>query len=438
MLRKIIAFMIFLAGCVFVTGCNNKKTTLKTIPTITTKSDKPNSTTSGNNTNIIISTTETNYLFASPDGEDTGDGSAIDPYSLAKALQKMKAGSIVYLIPGTYEITGGINLNTAGSEAHPNSILALGEGAIFDFQEGSGLTIAGSYWYLYNISFTNCFTGANYKGACTVNGNGNIIEYCRAYNNRTHGFYLSSAAADNKLISCTSKFNKYGGGIASGFYLSGSGTGNMLNVCLAFRNEDSGFDITATKQIIFMDCLAIENGVFEDGTVNSDSAGTKAGFAFYDKNHVFENCTAYENEYGFYAKGNNDGSFKISNSSAIDNKIINFRLYNGNTTMELDNVLSYNEISSSYQDDINGYCKNSLFCYKKDGYYYTGAKSNLIDSMDSSKRGTKIDSSNYSINTLLEEPFDIVGKKKINIGTFLNRNEDFQDDITSVYFGAKY
>ena len=442
MVKRTFIVLLFAFSFLLLTACNIKTTTTttnsKNTQTSSTEKTVPISIPSYTFTYPVVY--EKDVIYASPKEVENADGSIMKPYSLNNAINKMNAGETIFLFPGTYEIEGGLTLSKAGSETDRNRIIALPNDIIFDFMKGDGLTITGSYWYIYNIKFIN-----SSDTGCKVTGRNNIIEKCESYNNERHGFSCGETSPNssyNQFRNCVAKENY--GKSSYGFHLFGEGLDNSLYNCISYRNQQTGFYIYNKKRVLVTNCISISNGI----DINGDLTSSGIGFDFSDSDHIFENCTAFNNGSGFYVK-RNGGKITFGNSSSINNVVNYDSSTDGSTNIKISNSLSYNTSGTPKKDIIIGEATNCLF-YVNNTYYYTGIFEKDINTIEEQNLGTELNSEEKEAYVIdIEFPIGFDPSNIITIDgflfpkNFLDRNEEFQnmlfpEEKPITYFGSKY
>lgn len=292
-----------------------------------------------------------NAIYAAPNGNSNGNGTASSPYDLATAVAKLassESGSIL-LKAGTYKFSDVITIGTDNNgKANAYKVMKACKGAevVLDFSGESyntsdtsvnarGIQMNGNYWY---------FQGLTIKGAADngmmLSGSHNIIEQCVFDSNRDTGLQISRRASSvtdynewpsyNTIINCTSKNNcdpaTYEN--ADGFAAKLTcGDGNVFDGCMSYNNSDDGWDLfakTATGPIgvvTIRNCIAMRNGMTEDGTTQSscDGNGFKLGGSGVGTPHIVTNCIAIENLHHGFTDNNNPSALQITNCTAFDN-----------------------------------------------------------------------------------------------------------------------
>ena len=127
-------------------------------------------------------------IYVSPSGKADAKGTAEDPAS----LKSPAPGTTIYLLPGTYKVTGTIVIEHGinGTEAEPIRLMAAPgceTRPVIDFGgTGEGLRVSGDWWYLYGFDVTN-----SGKNGVHVAGNHITLERVNAYRNGNTGIQIS-------------------------------------------------------------------------------------------------------------------------------------------------------------------------------------------------------------------------------------------------------
>lgn len=295
-----------------------------------------------------------NIYYCDPEGDDkTADGSKEKPfYSLQLAVDKVVAGDIILMNPGTYKYTDRINVPTVGAKGSGMITLRPTEGrAILDFSSQSvadanqGMRITGSYWHIYAIDICNAGdngmlierekkSGEGYTDIAnrTDQAHDNIIEFCNFYRNADTGLQMKNLATFNKVLNCDSYYNiDPGQGNADGFAVKIShGDGNYFYGCRAWQNSDDGWDQFIKKEGGFPDditttledCWAFANGYLEDGSKGSGNGnGFKMGSNQGRNNIVMNRCLAFENLNKGFDQNHNTGHMILNNCTGYAAKL---------------------------------------------------------------------------------------------------------------------
>lgn len=198
-------------------------------------------------------------------------------------------------------------------------LIGINKKATIKFNNGNFLLKNNNY--LFNLKIKN----ADSNGI-KICGSNNIIKNITVSNCKNTGIQITKNSSNNKIFNCFSYENNSGQNKADGFGCKfESGKNNIFKNCIAYNNEDDGFDLFEAKYgVKLINCFAYKNG-----TKNSTASGFKlGGFSslnkiFYPK-HFLKNCIAYNNQnYGFTAN-NQTGTIIMKKCSGYLNKKENF------------------------------------------------------------------------------------------------------------------
>lgn len=240
-------------------------------------------------------------LFASPDGTGTGLVKD-DPASLGTAISKLKAGDVLFLRGGVYDVSNTLlslrkNSGTADApiiiESYPGERAVLDGGGKGKITSGIyagdpvGLRInhGADHIYIRKIDFTNF-----YKQALVITSSYNVVEGCRFYNNKYVALQLTSNSFDNNSGKWSSGHNilrdnivhdNSDAGIVDGSHKNGgnsdgisvsAGDYNKVLHNLVYHNSDDGIDTWRSN-----DTEVAYNIVHDHGIANGDGGGIKLG-----------------------------------------------------------------------------------------------------------------------------------------------------------------
>lgn len=198
-------------------------------------------------------------------------------------------------------------------------LIGINKKAILKFNKGN--IILKNNNYVFNLRIKN----ANNNGIKII-GNNNVVKNITVSNCKNTGIQISKNSSNNKIINCFSYENNSNQNKADGFGCKfESGKDNIFKNCIAYNNEDDGFDLFEAKYgVKLINCLAYKNG--KNG---STASGFKlGGFSSIDKiyypKHFLKNCFAYGNQnYGFTAN-NQTGTIIMKKCNGYFNKKENF------------------------------------------------------------------------------------------------------------------
>lgn len=290
-------------------------------------------------------------IIVSPNGTETGEGTAANPMSLEAAVLKVAPGGIIYLQEGTYSFSTALTIgidNNGTAEAMKTMVAMDGASVRLDFSSQPydmkdtslnerGIQLNGSYWHIKDVEVY----GAADNGIF-VAGNNNIIEHCILNANRDTGLQISRRTSsladmkdwptDNLILNCTS-FNNSDpatGENADGFAAKLTcGPGNVFDGCIAYNNVDDGWDLYAKAatgpigSVTIRNSIAFRNGATTTGefTKNSDGNGFKLGGSKIANDHYVENCIAFENKNHGFTDNSNPGVITVKNCTSFNNSL---------------------------------------------------------------------------------------------------------------------
>ena len=252
--------------------------------------------------------------YISTDGRDTNDGKTPQTAfaTLAAAQQCVQPGNIVYILPGTYQITEDqisyedatykavFNMNQKGEKGKPISFVGLtvnGERPVFDLSQvnpaGFRVTaflVTGSYLVFRNfevvgiqVNITEHTQSENFR---INSGKYNTFDNIACHDGMGIGFYLHNNSHHNLILNCDG-YNNYdpvsekgmgGQNDAFGCHVKAGNDGNLFIGCRAWNNSDDGYDlINCYSPVTFCYSIAYKNGYDAEGKSRQDGNGFKAG-----------------------------------------------------------------------------------------------------------------------------------------------------------------
>ena len=160
------------------------------------------------------------------------------------------------------------------------------------------------------------------------------------------GFYLTGRSSHNTISNCDA-YNNFdsinisvnNGGNSDGFgcHVSANCEGNVFEYCRAWQNSDDGFDFincysTATAKY----CIAYRNGFDKDGNKRADGNGFKAGGYGMGKEvkissvpmHEVSHCLSVGNKANGFYTNHHLGGIKFDHNSAYKNGGYNYAFVN--------------------------------------------------------------------------------------------------------------
>lgn len=267
-------------------------------------------------------------IFVAPAGHAGASGTEVAPLAdLSEAAARSKAGDVIRVAGGVYQLNQPIRLRNSGTVEAPIRIeaMASGVGAQFDFsaerfgRDAHGISVEGDYWHLVGIEVS----GAGRFGI-SVTGHHIVIESCRAHNNQGTGINVGAPASHTLVVNCDSYRNvdiPTRGQNADGFGAKFDvGEGIIFRGCRAWENADDGFDLwRAPHPIRIENCIAYRNGLdlwgIEGFTGNGN--GFKVGGDFVAASHVIVGCVVTDQPKNGFDQNNNAGPLLFERCTAI-------------------------------------------------------------------------------------------------------------------------
>lgn len=220
-----------------------------------------------------------------------------------------------------------------------------------------GIALDASYWHIKGIDVTD--------KSLRVSGSHNLIEQVTAYRNDDTGIQISSPdnigrplwASYNRVLNAESWGNEDPGKInADGFAVKMRvGEGNRLEGCYAHNNVDDGFDLFNKIEDGPNGVVVIENSIARNNTSN----GFKLGGEGQPVAHVIRNSIATGNDLDGFTDNFNPGKLQVENNIAVDNKRFNYIFrpspYGGPQTQgHFKGNLSLRSEPGKYDDAVTG------------------------------------------------------------------------------------
>ena len=185
-----------------------------------------------------------------------------------------------------------------------------------------GMLLDGNYWTLRGIDIT--------EKSLRIQGSHNLIENVTAYRNEDTGIQISSVdkigrplwASHNRVVNSESYSNEDPGKInADGFAVKMRvGEGNRLEGCYAHDNIDDGYDLFNKIEDGANGVVVIENSIARNNTSN----GFKLGGEGQPVAHEIRNSIAVGNHLDGFTDNFNPGKLVVVNNVAVDNQRFNF------------------------------------------------------------------------------------------------------------------
>ncbi|USN87506.1 MAG: right-handed parallel beta-helix repeat-containing protein [Candidatus Nomurabacteria bacterium] len=247
-------------------------------------------------------------IFAAPNGSGTACSEAM-PCDIWTAAAKAKAGDVVFLRGGTYNITRRITMDNQGTASNPVIYESYpGEKAVFDGSQhvkGTNvwLRISGKFIKLRNLEVKNMpregvfISGTdNIVEGLNVHGSGlSGIHIFSPYEAYPYGQYGSRNTIINNTVYDSSDVGLASGGIGNGGNADGikisSGGDNKIKNNLVYKNSDDGIDAwRSTNTYIGY------NIVHSSGLGDGDGNGIKAGGKSPSSGTYVERNISYSNK----------------------------------------------------------------------------------------------------------------------------------------------
>ena len=339
-------------------------------------------------------------VYVAPSGRSGADGSYDSPMDIATALKYARAGQKIILKEGIYSLTSGLTVERGIDGTDEKLIYLMADPKtssrpVLDFKnQGSGLVIAGDYWYLQGFDATNS-TG---KGV-QISGSHNVADRLMTYYNGNTGLQISRYKgtdlwedwpSDNLVLNCTSHNNADPGyEDADGFTAKLTvADGNVFDGCIAYYNADDGWDLYAKPEtgaigkVTIRNCIAYKNGYIQDKVTGAEiNAGNGNGFKMGGSSitgyHLLENSVAFANK----AKGIDSNScpdIQVVNSTSFDNEGANVAFYTNdakNTDFEATGIISMKTANTVGENIKPKGKQDTKKIYKDSNYYFNGTKS---------------------------------------------------------------
>ena len=231
-----------------------------------------------------------------------------------------------------------------------------------------GLLLDASYWHINGIDVTG--------KSLRVQGSHNLIERVTAYRNDDTGIQISSPekigrplwASYNRVVDSESYANEDPGKInADGFAVKMRvGEGNRLERCYSHDNIDDGFDLFNKIEDGANGVVVIENSVASNNTSN----GFKLGGEGQPVAHQIRNSKATGNHLDGFTDNFNPGRLVVENNIAVDNQRFNYIFrpspYGDVTTQgTFTGNVSIRNQPGEYDDAVTGNVDNTNYFIEK-------------------------------------------------------------------------
>lgn len=308
--------------------------------------------------------TSENALYVSANGSSSNEGTQVSPLDIYTAIAYAQPGQEIILLEGTYYLDHAITIDRGHNGTAEQRITLMaepGKRVVIDLSNSSkgGFTLNADYWHFYGFEICNSQDNAK---PILIQGNHNIIEQLKIYNNGTTGLQISGSSSESiemwpsyNLIQSVESYNNMDSNAndADGFAAKiTAGVGNVFRYCIAHHNIDDGWDLYAKStsgsigQVKVEYSIAYENGYLStdpNQTVVGEGNGFKLGGESMPGNHILSHSISFNN----YAKGvtsNSGPDVQIYNTLSFNNGGENLSLYTSykETNYKLDRFISYN------------------------------------------------------------------------------------------------
>ena len=247
-------------------------------------------------------------IFAKPGGSGTTCSLAV-PCDLWSAISKAKAGSVVFLRGGTYQVSKHVRFEASGTATAPIIFESYpGEHAVLDggqLAKGTDIhiRILGKYIHLRGIEIRNMP-----RQGIAIFGSNNVLDGVHTHHNVLSGIQILSEddglvrgryGSNNTIRNCISSHNSAvgltgttfaNGGNSDGIALS-SGTDNRVENCLVHNNSDDGIDTWRTIYGYVGYSISHSNG-----STDGDGNGIKGGGVYPSAYTILEHNLSYSNK----------------------------------------------------------------------------------------------------------------------------------------------
>jgi hypothetical protein len=244
--------------------------------------------------------------------------SAATPCSARSAIEGARAGDVVFLRGGIYQLDRHLFLSAEGGpgqlitvESYPGE-LAVFDGSNHPSRTNIQLVISGSYYAFRRMEVRIMPMHEGLR----ITGHHNLIEGIYAHHNNGPGIKVADGGSFNVLRSCTASDNSgvgvfeawsKNGGNSDGISIQ-NGDQNRIEHSAAYRNSDDGFDTWQSTNTYVGYSIAAQNGL-GDG----DGNGFKSGGSAPSRATLVERSLAYQNRGdGFDVNEGVDVSFRYN------------------------------------------------------------------------------------------------------------------------------
>jgi len=255
-------------------------------------------------------------LFVAPSGSDDDDGRSSGQAlaTLQAAVDRARAGDVVWIASGVY--TSRTLINQSGTSdapivitAAPGACVVL-DGATLSTREDerTGLLIVedAAFVTLQGLTLRN----SPGDGILVMDSHHIILDRIHTHDNSLSGITNSGGSA-NRFRRIVSHDNSDGrtGGDSDGISLA-SGQGHHMEQCIAYRNSDDGIDTWKSVDSVVERCVAFGNGALQ-----GDGNGIKAGGGDQVVNTLVTQSISYSNRSSGYVDNTGVGVHFLRNTA---------------------------------------------------------------------------------------------------------------------------
>ena len=313
-------------------------------------------------------------IYVAPEGSAGAAGSKENPVDIYTAVKYAKAGQMIVLKGGVYNLTSTIKVERGIDGTKEQMIYLIADPSdsqrpVFDFNRAcAGMIFAGDYWYCKGFEVTN--TQDTQKGI-QISGSNCVFDNIQAYHNGNTGIQVSRYLTTDEredwpsndlILNCTSYGNAdIGYEDADGFAAKLTvGDGIVFDGCISYNNADDGWDLFAKVEtgsigsVTIKNCVAYGNGYLEDGTDAGNGNGFKMGGSSITGYHTLINSVAFGNK----AKGIDSNScpdIQVKQSTSFNNESYNVAFYTNagsKTDFGASGILSYRTNKLEQQEQL--------------------------------------------------------------------------------------
>ncbi|MCX4292919.1 MAG: right-handed parallel beta-helix repeat-containing protein [Prevotella sp.] len=341
----------------------------------------------------VLKAVATDY-YISPEGNDNANGLTAENAmaTIGAAGKKVKAGDVVYIMPGTYivresdiskEESSGpykiiFDMNQKGTADKPIRFIGLtdadGKRPVFDLSavkpagyRVTAFLVSGQYLVFRNFEVTGIqvtITGHTQSENFRItNGSHNTFDNIACHDGMGIGFYLTRNSSYNLFVNCDG-YNNYdpisdissktgmgsgGNNDAFGCHVNKNNPGNIFIGCRAWNNSDDGYDlINCHSATVFAYSFAYKNGYDAENVSRGDGNGFKAGGYGMsgDKTlpedgapmHVVHHCIAVSNKSNGIYSNHHIGGIDFHDNTSYKNNRYNYSFVNRRGTAAEDAV----------------------------------------------------------------------------------------------------